>query len=164
MSLRSSMRLGLAVHIAGVVAFDTALGAGAVITEDREDDRVVGLALRRDRIQHAANLVIGLLQIAGVDLGLMSEQLFLIVGERVPGRQPFGPWRELGVGGNQTRGFLLVEGFLANHIPAAVKAPAVVFDPLLGNLVGFMRGAGGVVEEEGLIVGHRVVLMQPLMA
>jgi hypothetical protein len=65
--------LGLSVHIVRVVAFDTALGAGAVIADDGEDDRVVGLALFADGVEQSANLVIGLLQISGVDLGLMSE-------------------------------------------------------------------------------------------
>ena len=64
-------------HLAGR-AVGRAFGAGAVVAADVDDQRVVELAHVLDRLDHAADLVIGVGQIGGIDVGLADEELLLL--------------------------------------------------------------------------------------
>ena len=50
-----------------------------------------------DGAQHAADVVVGLLEVAGVDLHHVGEQLPALGVERVPGRYAFVAGRQLRV-------------------------------------------------------------------
>ncbi len=60
------------------------LGAGAVVAADVDDERVVELAHVLHGLDHAADLVVGVGQIGGIDLDLPDEQLLLIGRKCVP--------------------------------------------------------------------------------
>ena len=68
-------------------AGERALHARPVVAEDVDDQRVVELAHLLDRVEQAADVPVGVLLIAGVDLHLPRVQLLLAVRERVPGRE-----------------------------------------------------------------------------
>ena len=51
---------------------------------DVDDERVVELAHVLDGLDHPADLVVGVGQVRGVDLGLADEQLLLVGGELCP--------------------------------------------------------------------------------
>ena len=57
---------------------DHALGAGAVVADDVNDQRVVELAQLRDRIQDPAHIVVGLGKVAGVHLHHVGKELLLL--------------------------------------------------------------------------------------
>ena len=64
-----------------------AFGARAVVAADVDDQRVVELAQVLDRLDHAADLMVGVGDVGGEHLGLTREELLLVGGERVPLRQ-----------------------------------------------------------------------------
>ena len=153
--------LQLAFDGAGVGALQTAFAAGAVVADDVKDQGVVALALFLDRLDHPADLVIGLFQEAGIDLGLMGQQLLLLRRQRIPGRQ-FGRTRgQFGIGRDHPEGLLPGEGLFAQLVPTLVELALVLVHPFLGNVMGRVGGAGGEIEEERLVGSHRIVLVQP---
>ena len=64
-----------------------AFGAGAVVADDVDDQRVVELAHVLDLLDDAADLVVGIGRVAGEHLGLAGEELLLVGRQRVPLRQ-----------------------------------------------------------------------------
>ncbi len=58
-------------------AVEGALGAGAVVAADVDDERVVELAHVFDRLYYPANLIVGIGCVAGKDLRLARVELFL---------------------------------------------------------------------------------------
>jgi hypothetical protein len=58
-----------------------ALGAGAVVAVDVDDQRVVELAQVLEGLDHAADLVVAVGGVGGEDLDLADEQLLLVGGE-----------------------------------------------------------------------------------
>ena len=54
-----------------------AFGAGAVVAADVDDQRVVELAHVFHRLDHAANLMVGIGHIGGEDIRLAGKELFL---------------------------------------------------------------------------------------
>jgi hypothetical protein len=55
---------------------------GAVVAADVDDERVVELAHVLDRLDDAADLVIGVGEVGGEDVGLLDEQLLLLEVQR----------------------------------------------------------------------------------
>ena len=64
-----------------------AFGTRAVVAVDVDDQRVVELAHVLDRLDDAADRIVGIGDIGGEDLGLADEELLLLVGRLVPGLQ-----------------------------------------------------------------------------
>ena len=79
---------------------DAALGRGAVVGDDH-DQRVVELADLLERVEDAAEVVVGVRDEAGEDLHHPGVQPPLVVGQRVPLRHVGVARRELGVGGSR---------------------------------------------------------------
>ena len=100
-----------------------AFGARAVVALDIDDQRVVELAHVLDRLDHAADLVVGVGDIGGEHLRLAGEQLLLVGVERVPFRQIVRPGRELRVGRDHAEPLLVGEDLLAQRIPAMSNLP-----------------------------------------
>ena len=142
-------------------AGERALQAGAVVAEDVDDERVVELAHLLDRVEQPADVPVGVLLEAGVDLHLPRVQLLLAVGERVPGRERVRSRRQHGVGGDHAELLLPLERLLAEHVPALVELAAVLLAPLDRDLVRRVRAAGRVVDEPGLLLILRAHLVQP---
>ena len=106
-----------------------------------------------DRLDHAADLVVGVGQVGGIHVDLADEQLLLVGRERVPRLQLVGPWRELGVRRDHAELLLVGEDLLAQLVPALVEQVHVadLLDPLRRRVVRRMRAAGHVVDEEWLL-------------
>jgi hypothetical protein len=64
---------------------DRALGGGAVVTDDVEHERVLEDAEVLQRVDQPPDVVISVLEKAGVDLHLPSEHRLELVGHVVPG-------------------------------------------------------------------------------
>ena len=70
-------------------------------------------------------------------------------------------WRELGVRGHDPQLLLPGQGLLALHVPAVGELPAVLVDPLLGDVVRGVGRAGRVVDEERPVRHQRLLLADP---
>ncbi len=89
--------LGHAVEVGHLVvhADEAALGAGAVVAGDVDEQRVVHLADVFERLREPANFRVGLLQESREHFGLAREQAPLIGRQRVPGGEVLRPITEL---------------------------------------------------------------------
>ena len=144
-----------------------AFGAGAVVAADVDDQRVVELAHVLDRLDHAADLVVGVGDVGGEDLGLAGEQLLLVGAERVPLRQlgaavlgchrPGVSWVFAGI---TPSCFWLAKICSRMRVPAHVELALELVDPLLRRMVRRVGAAGDVVDEERLVRRGRVELLQ----
>ena len=142
-------------------AGDRALHARAVVPEDVDHERVVELAHLLDRVEQAADVPVGVLLEAGVDLHLPRVQLLLAVRERVPGGERVRSRREHRIRRDHAQRLLPFEGLLAEHVPALVELAAVLLAPLERDLVRRVRAAGRVVDEPRLFLVLGAHLVQP---
>src|SRR5271156_3941931 len=151
-------------------AVNAAFGAGAVIAVDVDDQRVVELALVLDLLNHATNLVVGVGGVGGEDLGFPAIHLLFRRVQRVPFGQlgttvlrlSVRPWRERCVRRNHAQLLLVFEELLAQLFPAHIELAVELVDPFLGWLVGRVRAAGHVIEEERLVRRGRVQVVHVL--
>ena len=132
-------------------AGDRALHAGAVVAPDVEDQRVVEVAHLLDGVEQPADVPVGVLLEAGVDLHLPGVELLLCLVERVPGREDIGPFGQLGVLRDDAELLLALERRLAQLVPAVVELALVLVGPLLGDVVRRVRAAGRVVHHPRLL-------------
>ena len=87
------------------------------------------------------DVVVGVLEEAGVDLHLAREHRLELVGHVVP-RGDLGVARgELGVGRDDAQLLLPREGALALHVPSVVELARVLVGPLLGDVMRGVRRA-----------------------
>src|SRR5262249_31422228 len=110
-------------------------GAGAVVADNVDDQRVVELAQIIDRLDYPTDFVVGVGSIGGEDFRLTRKQLFLIGRWRVRFLQVVRPGSELCTGRNYAQPFLVGEDLLPQLIPTHVELPLELFDPLLLRLV-----------------------------
>ena len=90
-------------------AVEHALGARAVVAADVDDQRVVELAHVLDRLDDAADLVVGVREVRPEHVGLLDEELLLVPAQRIPLRQFLRPRRQLRVGGMMPSRFWLAK-------------------------------------------------------
>ena len=94
-----------------------ALGAGAVVAVDVDDQRVVEPAQVLEGLDHAADLVVVVGGVGGEDLDLPDEELLLLRAELVPGLQDvIGPGRQLRILGDHAERLLVLEDALAQLV------------------------------------------------
>jgi len=129
-----------------------ALGAGAVVGQDHHHG-VVGDALLVEEVEDPPEVVVGVGDEAREDLHVAGEEPTLVLRQALPLRHPRRPLGQHGLGRHHALGDLSVVGTPAPGLPAVVELPAVRRHPLLGDLVGSVRGAGGQVAEERLAGG-----------
>ena len=131
-------------------AFERAFGAGAVVADDVDDERVVELALVLHFLDHAANLMVGVGGIGGEDLRLARIEFLLYQRERIPSRQlgaaisglPVRPGGQLRLRRNHAKPLLVGEDLLAQLFPAHVELAVELVDPFLRRLVRRMVPPG----------------------
>ena len=138
------------------------LGAGAVVAEDVDDQRVLGLVQPVQLVQDAHHLRVDVLDEAGEELHQPALERPLRLGDLVPPLQAVGPGRQPGVGGDPPRLLLSREHALAVGVPAVVELPFVAIRPVLEDVVRAVRGARRPVKKERLVRGERLVLAQPV--
>ncbi len=141
-------------------AVDRALRARAVVAADVDDERVVEVAEVFDRLDDAADLVVGVGLVGRVDVRLLDKELLLVPAERIPLRQlraavdilPVRPRGQLRALGKDAEFLLVGENGLAQFFPAVIEEVhrADLVDPFLGGVMRRMDSAGDVVHEEGL--------------
>ncbi len=131
-----------------------AFRARAVVAVDVDHQRVVQLAHVVHRLDHPADEIVGIGDVGGVDLGLLDEELLLLVRGLVPRLEDVrGPRRQLRVLRHDAELLLVGEDGVAQGVPAIVEEVHVVdlVHPLLGRVVRGMHAARHVIEEERLV-------------
>ena len=78
-------------------AYQRSLSRRPIVPGNVDDQGVVKIAVGFDRVDHPADLGIGIGEIGGIDIGLTDEHLLLVIGQLVPVLQQVGgPWGQLG--------------------------------------------------------------------
>ena len=120
------------------------------------------LAQLVDGVDHAADVVVGVLGVAGVHLHLAGVEGLQLVRDVVPGGERLVPGRQLGIGGDHAERLLPREGLLPQPVPPLVELALVLVGPGLRHVVGGVAAAGGEVDEERLVRVLRPDAVQPL--
>src|SRR5262249_4149410 len=150
-------RLVHAVEVRHLVvqAYHAALGAGAVVADDVEDERVVELAEILDGPDQPTDLGVGVLAVAGEHFHLAGEELLLVRAQRRPVFDGRRLRRELRVRRYHAQTLLAGQGLLAYGVPALIELAPVFRDPRLGHVMGRMGGTRREVHEERLVPRER---------
>ena len=156
-------RLGDAVPVAELVhdPVQAALGRRAVVAGDVDDERVVELAGLLDRLDDAADLVVGVLDRGAEDLHPAGADLLVDVGDLVPRRERRRPWRQLGVGGDDPALLLPRQDVVAELVVAVVELAAVPLDELTRHPDGRLVTARRVVGDPRLVGMDRLLALDP---
>ena len=123
-------------------AGERALHARAVVAPDPDHDGVLELAHLVDRVDDPADVPVGVLGVARVDLHLTGVEALVRLVERVPRRERVVARRQLRVGGDDAERLLARERLLAHHVPALVERAAVLVRPLARHVVRRVAAAG----------------------
>ena len=123
-------------------AGERSLHARAVVAPDPHHDRVLELAHLVDRLDDPADVPVGVLRVARVDLHLARIPALVRLVERVPRRERVVARRQLRVGGDDAERLLARERLLPHDVPAGVELPAVLVGPLARHVVRRVAAAG----------------------
>ncbi len=143
-------------------AREGAFHARAVVAPDPHDDRVLELAHLVDRVDDPADVPVGVLGIARVDLHLAGVEALVRLVEGVPGRERVVARRQLCVGGDDAERLLTGERLLAHHVPALVERALVLVRPLARHVVRRVAAAGCDVGEPGRLLALGADPVQPV--
>ena len=143
-------------------AVDPALGARPVVADDVVDERVLEHAEVVERVDEPSDVVVGVLEEAGVDLHLAGEDRLQLIGHVVPGGDLVVPRCQLRLRGHDAELLLPRQGLLAQRVPARVEAPLVLVRPLRRNVMRSVRRPRCEVHEERLVGHQRLLLARPL--
>ena len=99
-------------------ALRSSLGRGAVVADDVVDQRVVEDLEVRERVDQAADVMVGVLHEARVDLHLAREHRLEVVRHVVPRRDLLRPVGQLRLGRDHAELLLPRERLLAQRVPA----------------------------------------------
>ena len=142
---------------AAVLAF----GAGTVVAEDIDHDRIIANALAVQFVDHLAGLGIDMFHEACEHLHQTPLKRPLRLGNAVPSRHALGSRRKLRTRRDPAQLLLTFEGALAQSIPAVVKPAFVLVGPFLEDMVRPMSGTGSPVHQEGFVGRERAMLAHP---
>ena len=104
-----------------------------------------------EEVEQPADLVVGVLEEAGEHLHHPGVELALVGRQVVPLLHVGIVARQLGVLGDDAQLLLPREHLLAVGVPAVVELALVLVGPFLRHVVRRVVGAGGEVQEEGLV-------------
>ena len=138
-----------------------ALRRSAVVTEDVVDDRVVEDAHLLERVDETTEVIVGVLEEAGVHLHLAREDRLQELRHVVPCGDRVGSRCEHCVGWNHAELLLPHERLLAHAVPPLVEPAAVPVRPFARHVMRCVRGAGHVVHEERLVTHQGFLLLDP---
>ena len=145
-------------------AVQGALGRRPVVADDVVDERVAEHPEVLDRIDQPADMVVDVLEEAGVHLHLPLEHRLELLRHVVPCGDLRVTRSELGVRRDDPQLLLPGERLLAQGIPSVGELPLVLVGPLLRDV---MRGVGRPRREvhEERLLGHQCLLgAHPLIA
>ena len=142
-------------------AVGATLGAGAVVTGDVEDQRVVALARVLHRLEETAHLVVGHFQESGKHFELAGEQALLVSRQLIPVRDRLGLGCELRALGDNTELDLPCQDLLAELVPALVELSLPAVNPHLRDMVRRMNCTRRVVDEERSVRGQGLLVLDP---
>ena len=130
-------------------AEETAFPRSAVVRH-QQDERVIEIAQRFERLDQTPDVIIGVGQEARKDLHHARVEALFVGGHRLPRLDHFVARRELGAGRDEAQLELALMRFLAIGVPSSVEPAAVFRDPLLRSLMRRVLRAGAEVHEERL--------------
>ena len=158
-----SLQRGHAVEVGHLVegAVHGAFGRGPVVADDVVDEGVVEDTEIVDRVDQPADVVVGVLQEPGVHLHLPGQHRLQVIRHVVPGRDLGVPRGQFGFGRDDPQLLLPGERTLPLHVPPVVELTLVLVGPLLWDVVGGVRRAGGEVDEERLVRHQGLLLTHP---
>jgi hypothetical protein len=142
-------------------AVERALARGAVVADEHEQERVVELAGLLEEVDDPTDLGVGVLHVAGVDLGHPSEQLLLVRRQVVPGRHALEHRRQLRRLGDDAQLLLPGQGLLPVGVPPHVELALVAVGPLRPDMMRRMHRPESEVGQPRLLRGYRLVLSDP---
>ena len=112
------------------------LRGGAVVADDVVDQRVVQDLEVRERVDEPADVMVGVLQEAGIHLHLTREHRLEVIRHVVPGRDLLRPVGQLRLGRDHAELLLAREGLLASASQPASKRPLYLSDHSIGTWCG----------------------------
>ena len=152
----------LSVVISLKQPFERALGRGAVVADDVVDQRVVEHAEIVERVDDAADIVVGLLEEAGIDLHLARQHRFELGGHVVPRRGSPRAGRSARRRSGMTPSFFCRAKISSRSLSQPPSnLPLYLSDHSFGHMVGRMGRAGREVHEERLVRHQRLLLAHP---
>ena len=154
---------GHAVEVDHLVvrAVERALGGGAVVADDVVHERVVEGADLLQRIEQAADVMVGVFEESRVDLHLPAQHRLEILRHRVPRGDLLVARGEPAVRRDDAQRLLPRDGLLAQLVPASVELALVLVRPFLRHVVRRVGGARREVDEERLVGHERSLLPDP---
>ena len=142
-------------------AIQAALGAGAVIAGDVDEQGVVIDAHVFEGLDQAHHLGVGVLGKAGIDLHHAGIDRLLSLVQVSPGFDSLRTSGQFGILWHDALGLHIGQGLFTHRIPAFVEFALVLFDPLLPNVMRGVGGAERTVQEEGLVRRHGMQAADP---
>ena len=144
-----------------VHADKAALCAGAIVTRDVDDERVVQLADILHGVHEPANVHVGVLHEAGEDFSLPRKQLAVVFRKISPGTEVLRAVSQLGALRDDAHLFLIGHRLGPDLIPALVELAFVLVGPLLGDVVRRVHRTRCKVHKEGLVGRHGLLRLHP---
>ena len=138
-----------------------AFATAAVVTDDKDHQRVVGLAHVFDGRHHASEVVVHLGQLPRGDFHHPRHHFLLPITHRIPARHILWPRRQLRIRGDNAHLFLTGKSLLAQLVPPLIKFALVFGDPLGLRMLGGMNSARCHVAKKGFLRGHRLLHLDP---
>src|SRR5262249_14912572 len=130
----------------------TALGAGAVVSDDEEDQRVVEFSGLFDAANQLTDLVVGIGEIGCVVFHQAGIYALGVGGLVIPGGNLFRSWSELGVWRDYAEFLLSGERDLALLVPALIELTLELVAPFLRGVMRGVGRRGRVVHKPGLVL------------
>ena len=137
-------------------------GRGAVVADDVVDERVVEDLEVVEGVDQPADVVVGVLEEAGVHLHLARQHRLQLVRHVVPGGDLGRPLGQLRVLGHDAELLLAGERPLAERVPPLVELALVLVRPLRRHVMRRVRRTGREVDEERLVGHERLLLPDPV--
>ena len=139
-----------------------AFGRGAVVADDVVDERVLEDLELAQRVDQPADVVVGVLEEAGVDLHLAREHGLQVVGHVVPGGDLLGRSVSSASAGITPSSFWRANVRSRSASQPSSNCALVLVRPLRPHVMRSVRGAGREVDEERLVRHQRLLLLDPV--